>query len=469
MPNHTSTTRWPSIASAPLGSILGAIIASPALAGAGSLVVVIDFEEHADGTSISNQYQAQGATFSVEGGRSLPIIAQEGGATTAFVGLGNDAPVSSGVRCLTDPLVAGDFSVPGDIRIDFDPPVVATTFYLIDIETGESVVATAFDGAVAVASQTITGGSAGTGNGVSTLVSLSAATIDSVLVDVSGQTPGTGWAIDFLTLTRPCPFPGCTLRMRVAQESSPGAGDFAANILGEVSLWDAPATSASAFYAYDVPEGDSWNGVALAPTADRSHLFAARTSDGVTLFIVHDRAIPDNPDGGQAETRVELLEDFDGASYAVQDDPPGVKTGQYVLGGPGESVFAARHEWGECCTDGYALADLDHGAVALVQFTDVDGNSANPTIAGIVDWAAYGADASMIPLALEVSRRVRLEILPPESCPADLNGDGTVDGADLGALLGAWNAPGGAADIDGSGIVDGSDIGLLLGGWGKCG
>ncbi len=52
-------------------------------------------------------------------------------------------------------------------------------------------------------------------------------------------------------------------------------------------------------------------------------------------------------------------------------------------------------------------------------------------------------------------------------CPADLNGDGSVDGADLGALLGAWNEPG-PGDLDGSGTVDGADLGMLLAAWGAC-
>ena len=56
--------------------------------------------------------------------------------------------------------------------------------------------------------------------------------------------------------------------------------------------------------------------------------------------------------------------------------------------------------------------------------------------------------------------------LPPE-CPADLDGDGLVDGADLGGLLSGWGAPG-AADIDGSGAVDGSDLGIMLSAWGPC-
>jgi hypothetical protein len=49
--------------------------------------------------------------------------------------------------------------------------------------------------------------------------------------------------------------------------------------------------------------------------------------------------------------------------------------------------------------------------------------------------------------------------------PADLNGDGAVDGADLGVLLGSWGDSG-PADLNSDGTVDGSDLGLLLGSWG---
>lgn len=61
--------------------------------------------------------------------------------------------------------------------------------------------------------------------------------------------------------------------------------------------------------------------------------------------------------------------------------------------------------------------------------------------------------------------------LPPAPpCTADLGGDGGVDGADLGVLLGAWGVPGASpADLDGSGLVDGADLGILLGAWGACG
>ena len=57
------------------------------------------------------------------------------------------------------------------------------------------------------------------------------------------------------------------------------------------------------------------------------------------------------------------------------------------------------------------------------------------------------------------------------ACPADLDGDGTVSGADLGALLGNWGSCSGScpADLDGDGSVTGADLGALLGNWGPCG
>jgi hypothetical protein len=53
-------------------------------------------------------------------------------------------------------------------------------------------------------------------------------------------------------------------------------------------------------------------------------------------------------------------------------------------------------------------------------------------------------------------------------CPADLDGNGRVDGADLSFLLASWAASGGPADITGDGLVDGSDLSTLLGFWGTC-
>jgi len=52
-------------------------------------------------------------------------------------------------------------------------------------------------------------------------------------------------------------------------------------------------------------------------------------------------------------------------------------------------------------------------------------------------------------------------------CPADLNGNGSVDGGDLAMLLGQWNGAG-SADLSSNGVVNGADLAILLGAWGAC-
>lgn len=60
---------------------------------------------------------------------------------------------------------------------------------------------------------------------------------------------------------------------------------------------------------------------------------------------------------------------------------------------------------------------------------------------------------------------VGAQTLPDASPPADLNGDGIVNGADLAALLAAWGS-GGPADLNSDGAVDGADLASLLASWG---
>ena len=63
-----------------------------------------------------------------------------------------------------------------------------------------------------------------------------------------------------------------------------------------------------------------------------------------------------------------------------------------------------------------------------------------------------------------------LETLPiPECNQADFNGDGIVNGYDIGSMMSAWgpcdNCP---QDLSGDGIVDAQDFGLLFALWGPC-
>jgi hypothetical protein len=55
------------------------------------------------------------------------------------------------------------------------------------------------------------------------------------------------------------------------------------------------------------------------------------------------------------------------------------------------------------------------------------------------------------------------------ACPADIDGNGFVDGTDLGGLLAAWGPCAAClADINGDGAVNGLDLGAMLGSWGAC-
>jgi hypothetical protein len=73
---------------------------------------------------------------------------------------------------------------------------------------------------------------------------------------------------------------------------------------------------------------------------------------------------------------------------------------------------------------------------------------------------------SLVEAAVDLFRLREIRCAPAGN-PADLNGDGVVDGADLGILLSAWGATGHPADLNRDGIVDGADLGMLLSAWGN--
>jgi hypothetical protein len=53
------------------------------------------------------------------------------------------------------------------------------------------------------------------------------------------------------------------------------------------------------------------------------------------------------------------------------------------------------------------------------------------------------------------------------TCPADLDGDQVVGGADLSILLGNWDGTG-DGDLNGDGFVGGGDLAGMLAAWGAC-
>lgn len=104
------------------------------------------------------------------------------------------------------------------------------------------------------------------------------------------------------------------------------------------------------------------------------------------------------------------------------------------------------------------IDSANNAAVPAGTTTDLDGN---PRFVDDPTTADTGAGTA--PIVDRGAWEVQLVAVP---CTGDLDGNGIVDGADLGLLLGGWGSSDG--DLDGNGIVDGADLGLLLGAWGEC-
>ncbi|MBL9119174.1 MAG: hypothetical protein JNL80_04580 [Phycisphaerae bacterium] len=82
-------------------------------------------------------------------------------------------------------------------------------------------------------------------------------------------------------------------------------------------------------------------------------------------------------------------------------------------------------------------------------------------VAAIASAAERGAPANAI--AKQVGGGLAGLFCP---CPSDFDGNGSIDAADLAALLGGWGSPG--TDLDGNGTTDAADLSILLGSWGPC-
>lgn len=120
--------------------------------------------------------------------------------------------------------------------------------------------------------------------------------------------------------------------------------------------------------------------------------------------------------------------------------------------------------------DDYALAagspGIDAGDSLLFSIEDVATDLAgNPRVVDdprTADTGVPDSDGAVIDMGA-------LERQPPDTCPADLDGDLEVGASDLTMLLGDWGAIGGStADLDGDGVVGPSDLAALLAAWGAC-
>jgi len=126
-----------------------------------------------------------------------------------------------------------------------------------------------------------------------------------------------------------------------------------------------------------------------------------------------------------------------------------------------------------CYTTGDRICDTNRENAAFFgcgnRTTCNDG--ADPT----TNFMNYSDDPCMTLFTAEQARRMRCTLLTwrsqlGQACtrPGDLNGDGAVNGADIGIMLNGWGACGNPCpgDLDGNGSVNGADLGILLAAWG---
>lgn len=194
--------------------------------------------------------------------------------------------------------------------------------------------------------------------------------------------------------------------IRVSQESAAGAGDFDANILGEIDAYDvadgATPLSLAAFYRYGGPTADGYNGAMNGgPDArsDVTQLFFVAATDGLHFVTLHDS--PDDESGGMAQMTWTLTGGAGGATgFTLFDD---VGDAMAVSDVGADRVFDTTHMWWACCSDGFGIGALPDA------FTLLGGFDKSPT--GIS--RLHAADpAGGVALVLAAGRRTRFELAP---------------------------------------------------------
>ena len=192
---------------------------------------------------------------------------------------------------------------------------------------------------------------------------------------------------------REAPQPQPTLRIRVSQETSPGAGDFDRNILGFIEALQTEG-SAAAFYRYKAAR---YGNTAPILTPSASHLFFVNGSDGVALFVVNNAPNRNETSSPGSEIRLRFELSGGTASILKSDDGPEAKSSE------GGTVFTTDMDYAASYTDGLVIGTLPVGFTILGQFTV-------PPRGLKAGWLVISRDGTVFPLQLVPGQRVRLDV-----------------------------------------------------------
>jgi hypothetical protein len=141
---------------------------------------------------------------------------------------------------------------------------------------------------------------------------------------------------------------------------------------------------------------------------------------------------PGAPDNGPESLCLEVIGRPATSGFGLWNDET-----FYSWGGGNYSII----EWSaDCNSDGI----VDYGQILAGELEDTNSN-------GIPDCCDAGTSCD---------------------CPADIDGNGDINGIDLAIILDKWGTNGGKdypnADIDGDGTIAGADLAQVLGNWGAC-
>lgn len=122
-----------------------------------------------------------------------------------------------------------------------------------------------------------------------------------------------------------------------------------------------------------------------------------------------------------------------------------------------------------CYTTGDRICDTNREQTA--HFGCAPQSTCNDGPDPIDNFMDYSDDPCMFRFSPEQAKRMRCtlktwRVLLPTPCavPGDINGDGVVNGNDLGILLANWGGSG-AGDANGNGVVNADDLAIVLGAW----
>ncbi|MDY7107978.1 MAG: FG-GAP-like repeat-containing protein, partial [Planctomycetota bacterium] len=270
-----------------------------------------------------------------------------------------------------------------------------------------------------------------------------------------------------------------------------GSGAFSPADLLEVG--NAPSALAAADF-----DGDELIDLAVANEADNTVMiflntgargFQHHTTIEVDLGpgVLEPEDLDDDEDidmvvGNTGSDTIDLLVNTDGQAtfqpirLTIGEGPSSIDFGDLDLDGDQDILVVAdtpesravrilRNEWDAADIDFTLVIDFAPDPnLRLTVTEDLNGDD-------LPDIIAVNAppEGMMKPCGMEDegSVLVLLHALPPEPpCPADFDGSGVVDTADLLHLLGCWGTP--CGDVNGDGNTDTADLLALLGAWGDC-